>query len=185
MRDITGQVEQLLDRQAIRDCVYRYARAIDRHDTELLESCYHADAIDDHGSYVGSARGLAETTQALHEGFLRTQHHMTNHFVDLQGSTAHAETYYLVAVRDKAGPTSLVSGRYVDRFEKRNGDWRIAARVTLCETVVEAPTGAVMEQLDQVFAPGSRDRSDISYQRPLQVARRSAEEPHPAPATAH
>jgi ketosteroid isomerase-like protein len=183
MQDLARQVQELLDRQAIRDVVYRYARAIDRHDTELLESCYHPDALDDHGSFVGGARGLAESTHILHEGYLRTQHHITNHFVELDGDTAHAETYYLVVLRSNSGLTDFVSGRYVDRLERRRGEWRISARVTMCETVAEVPTAEeIMKDLDRIFAPSTRDRDDLSYRRPLNVYRKSPEDPHPAPA---
>src|SRR5882724_2908499 len=45
-------LRQLLDRQAILDCLHRYTRGVDRLDRQLLLSAYHADAIDDHGLFV-------------------------------------------------------------------------------------------------------------------------------------
>ena len=177
MTDISIQLRELLDRQAIRDCVYRYARGIDRHDPDLVASCYHPDAIDDHGSYVGPGRGLAEDAIANHAGLLRTQHHITNQVVELDGDTAHSETYYFVVHRAKVGTSEFFSGRYVDRFERRDGEWRIAARVCLLEAGIDVQT-IDMELLDQLFAPGSKDSSDISYQRPLRVARTTAGDPH-------
>ena len=178
MTDISVQVRELLDRQAIRDCVYRYARGIDRHDPDLVASCYHPDAVDDHGSYVGPGRGLAEDAISNHGGLLRTQHHITNQVVELDGDTAHSETYYLAMHRAKAGTSEFFSGRYVDRFERRNGEWRIAARVCLLETGIDVQT-IDMEILDRLFAPGSKDSDDVSYQRPLRVARTAAGDPHP------
>jgi hypothetical protein len=86
-----------------------------------------------------------------------------------------------VVMRGKTGMTNLVSGRYIDRFERRKHEWRIAARVCMVEDMVEVPT-ADMAETDRLFAPGSSDRSDLSYQRPLQVARQSPEDPHPASA---
>jgi ketosteroid isomerase-like protein len=181
MKDSASGVQELLDRQAIADCIQRYARGIDRHDLDMVESCYYPDAIDDHGFFVGSGRGLGEAATEQHALFVRHQHHMTNHYVELDGDTAHGETYFFVVMRGQSGVTNLVSGRYVDRFERRNEEWRIAARVCLTETMVEVPTAA-MEEIDRVFASGTFDRSDLSYKRPLEVYRSSADDPHPAAA---
>jgi ketosteroid isomerase-like protein len=181
MKDVSSLVRELSDRQAIADCVQRYARGIDRHDVELVQSCYHPDALDDHGFYVGPGQGLAEAANEMHKDLLGHQHHMTNHVVEIDGDVAHAETYYFVVMRGQAGLTNLVSGRYIDRFERRRDEWRIAARVCMVENMVEVTT-ADMEATDRLFAPGSSDRSDLSYQRPLRLARQSPDDPHPAPA---
>jgi ketosteroid isomerase-like protein len=181
MKDVNNLVQQLSDRQAIMDCIQRYARGIDRHDVELVQSCYHPDALDDHGFYVGPGQGLAEAANEMHQGLLSHQHHMTNHVIEIDGDTAHGETYYFVVMRGNTGVTNLVSGRYIDRFERRDDEWRIAARVCMVENMVEIPT-ADMVETDRLFAPGSIDRSDLSYRRPLHVTRQSPEDPHPAPA---
>ena len=47
-------VQRLLDRQAISDCVHRYSRGLDRHDDAMVASCYWDDAIDEHGPFTGS-----------------------------------------------------------------------------------------------------------------------------------
>jgi SnoaL-like domain len=179
MTDINEQVRELLDRQAIADCVHRYARGIDRFDAELVESCYHPDAIDDHGDFVGPGAGLARWAAERMKSTLRVQHHITNHHVELDRDTAHSETYYIATIRQPWGVTQLVSGRYLDRFERRDGEWRIAARVCMVESMADAPT-ADMERADRIYAPGARDHSDRSYERPLRVARRSADDPHVA-----
>lgn len=51
--DTVGMVRELHDRQVIRQVVERYARSVDRQDKDILVSCYHSDAIDDHGMFVG------------------------------------------------------------------------------------------------------------------------------------
>jgi len=203
MRDLEGQIQELLDRQAIFDCVQRYARGIDRDDVDLVASCYHPDAIDDHGFYVGPGRGLAEWAIAGHRGQLSGQHHITNHLVELDGDTAHSETYFITIFRrgpgglrgaidalqgngsvagedqgDLNGSVGIGSGRYIDRFERRDGEWRIAARVFIVETLVDA-TVAPMAAIERASSPFTRDLSDPSYRRPLTVSRRSAQEEHP------
>ena len=46
-------LQQLIDRQEIRDCMARYARGVDRNDWEAVRDTYHPDAYDDHGDYKG------------------------------------------------------------------------------------------------------------------------------------
>ncbi|MDT3442231.1 MULTISPECIES: nuclear transport factor 2 family protein [unclassified Pseudofrankia] len=168
-------LQQLLDRQAIAHCVHRYARGIDRGDAELVASCYHADAIDDHGGFVGLGRDLAGWVFGNLARVVTTQNHITTHNVELDGDTAHGETYYLVIRRDLSGAVISVSGRYVDRFERRGGEWRIAARLTIVDSITEPPAVDMSGRAD---APSRRDTTDPSYQRPL-VLRTTVQQPHP------
>ena len=55
-----ARVQELLDREAIRDCIARYARGVDRFDRELILSAFHPDAIDEHGKFVGTRDGFAD-----------------------------------------------------------------------------------------------------------------------------
>jgi len=182
MDDLEAKVQELLDRQAILDCLHRINRGIDRDDLDLVASCYHPDALDDHGFYVGSGPGMAEWAMAGHTESPSSQHHITNHLVELDGDEAHAETYFLAVNRQASGAVTVACGRYLDRFERRNGEWRVAARVCIIETVIDAKVADMMEAVDRSFAPYTRDRSDLSYQRPLTVNRRSAADEH-RPAT--
>jgi hypothetical protein len=60
-------IQNLIDRQAIRDCLTRYCRGVDRLDRELVLSTYHPDAIDDHGAFVGTREEFVDWAFALHE----------------------------------------------------------------------------------------------------------------------
>jgi ketosteroid isomerase-like protein len=158
-------LQELLDKQAIFECVQRYARGIDRADVEMVASCYHPDAVDYHGSFVGSGRGLAEWAIAAHSQLVRTQNHITTHTVELDGDGAHAETYFLVTMRSPAGIMQIATGRYVDRFERRHGEWRIAARLCLVESLARADSSD-SERLEGAYL-GCRGPADPSYERPL------------------
>ena len=46
------------DREAIRDCLYRYSRGVDRCDEDMLRSVYWEDAIDDHCLFTGQREEL-------------------------------------------------------------------------------------------------------------------------------
>ena len=178
MTDLELEVRQIVDRQAILDCIYRYARGIDRDDLELVSSAYHADARDDHGFFVGTGQDMAKWVFARHRESPASQHHITNHVVEIDGDSAHAETYFLAINRASNGTASLATGRYVDRFERRQGEWRIAARVVITESVLTAAVDELAPMAEKAFAPFSRDQSDLSYRRPLEVGRHSAEEGH-------
>src|SRR3546814_13116276 len=52
--------DELADREAIRDCIIRYARGIDRIDEEELDSVYWDNATDDHIFFCGDASRFKE-----------------------------------------------------------------------------------------------------------------------------
>jgi hypothetical protein len=161
----------LLDKEAIREACLKYTRGIDRHDDDIAAQAYHEGAVDDHGTYIGEARGFIRHVGELHARNWNLHHHyITNQTIDLDGETAHVETYYLAALRRPDGIMDLAGGRYIDRFERRNGRWAIADRACLVEWMGELakPSGSVDVDL---FLRGSWDRDDISYQRPLQLTR--------------
>jgi ketosteroid isomerase-like protein len=173
-----AEVHQLSDRAAIRDCLSRYARGIDRADDELVASAYHEDAIDDHGQFIGSGRGLATWARTTaHTGLSRYQHHITNHYAELDGDVAHVETYFIMTARTDAGYGAVTSGRYIDRFEKRRGEWRIAQRICIVETTADLGDQNSV-QVDPSWPIPRRDTSDLSYRRPLSVYRTDPTEPH-------
>jgi hypothetical protein len=185
--DVERALVELRDRQQIHDCLMRYSRGIDRLDREVLLSVYHEDAIDDHGVFVGSPREFVDWAVAMHTAtHLSHQHCIFNSTCDLDGGVAHTETYYMFVGLNRQGPPALAmsGGRYLDRFEKRDGRWAIAARVCIRDW---APLEQPPEQLDQVALTivkgldertqqlmrsgprSARDRSDVSYERPLTI----------------
>jgi hypothetical protein len=175
LSELERESRELRDRREIHEIVMRYCRALDRFDRELLLSCFHSDAIDDHGMFVGSPVELADWAYALHkQEMLASNHCITNHFCDLQGDVAHTESYYYSADMRRRGPPArmLGGGRYIDRFERRSGTWAIAARVHRREW------WSAGEPLPEKMVPHIEneptwDRSDPSYQRPLTITTKS------------
>ena len=156
-------IRELLDKQALHELVLRYCRAVDRADEELLLSCYHPDAFDDHGSFRG---GPAEFAEHLRGGTLNpeiqvgpVQHALTNAVFEVRGDVAYGESYVEVRRTLADGRLERAMGRYVDRFERRDGEWRIAHRRVLLESAVAAG----YDPAD--FTPSRRDRGDVSYER--------------------
>ena len=165
------RMRRLADRAEIIECLTTYARAMDRFDRELASSVYHEDAIDDHGHFCGPAGEFIEWAMTVPGGEFRHQHYVSNFHVELDGDQAHVETYYLFVAtdRDPSAPLKLYGGRYVDRFERRNGRWAIAARKCIPEwkTECDSLTSPQTREADAREGAIARDRSDLSYARPL------------------
>jgi hypothetical protein len=129
----------LLDREAIRDCLYRYCRGIDRADEAALRSAYWPDAFDAHGAYQGSADGfIAQALPRLRAGGRRV-HAISNILIELHGDAAAVESSFLALQQTSAAPTleTFLCGRYVDRFERRGAEWRVAHRTVVYDWIEE------------------------------------------------
>ncbi len=165
-------LQEQKDRQDIHDCLVRYCRGMDRFDRELMASAYHPDAWDDHG--LKSAYGVEFCAWAIdfHRRIQRAhQHFISNHHVELDGDSAHAETYFHFWGENLDGSTTLAFGRYIDRFEKRDGVWAIAYRRCITEKVGSLDAADVYVETGERRAatgPSRRDRRDASYARPLE-----------------
>lgn len=172
--ELERMVRELHDKQAIREVIARYSRGVDRQDRELLLSCYHPDAIDDHGAFVGGPEDFWDWLGPSHVDHFRTHQHITtNHLCELDGDVAHAETYWMFAGKTAHGDhLGLFGGRYIDRMERRAGRWAIAARKCVLEWWGTPVDGMVTPEWIAAYAAGGRvakDSSDCSYERPLTV----------------
>lgn len=131
-----NRLARFVDQQDIRDVVYRYCRGIDRRDFELVRSCYHPDATDDHGDFRGGVDDFIAYARGALQRYESTMHFVGNVLVEPHGDRARSESYVVAYHRLAAGATKPqrdfnVGLRYVDDFERRDGQWRIAARVCM------------------------------------------------------
>jgi hypothetical protein len=169
--DTVARLLDLLERQAILDCLGRFSRGMDRFDREVFLSAFHPDAVVAAGPYVGPPDTLYDWASNLHEqGQVATMHNLQNVTCEIDGDVAHTETYYLFIGRNRDETNWVAGGRYIDRLEKRDGVWKIAMRTNAIEWSGMVPTMAIpFADVPDIFGNGapSRDRSDPSYQRPL------------------
>lgn len=147
------KLQELLDREAIRDCLYRYCRGIDRADEAMLRSSYWPDAHDRHGAYVGSAEGFVQMAIGVFKTGPRNIHQISNILIEFRGTTdARVESYFNALQRgpgkDGVVRQVLLAGRYCDRFEKRGHEWRVADRTVVYDWVEEQvpPEGSEAER---------------------------------------
>jgi len=171
------RVKELWSRKEIYEAALRYCRGCDRCDKELIRSAFHEDGFDDHGQFKGSPTEFADWADNLHRNLCtNTAHCVLNHLVEFEPNDpniAYAETYVIACLRTHK--TDIVAmGRYMDRFECRNGCWRIAHRTTLLDWQRVDPIGSSPTMTMDIVA-GLRSRADLTYS--LFPSTRSSETP--------
>jgi SnoaL-like domain len=172
--ELEAKVAYLSNRQNIHDVYLQYMRGFDRNDVELMRTAFWPDVQINYGTQSNSfdefvARHLNEHTKDLaHWGHL-----ITNESVDIEGDVAYVETYVTRLSNGKKDRKSMiVMGRYVDRLDRRHGEWRIAMREFIPTFLTQTDT-----TVDSVFKEGgwshsacgmgTLDKHDPSYRRPL------------------
>ncbi len=168
------RLADMLARQEIRDVLARYARGVDRADRALLESCYHDDAIEEHGpNYSGPAMeyiaGAIDRLRQMGD----MAHYLCQSHIELDGDTAWVETYVITFARfagDDGAVDTLTGGRICDRFERRGSEWRIAHRRIAFDWNRDMATNenwclGMFDTTAAGFHAGRKDREDLSYQR--------------------
>jgi hypothetical protein len=175
--DASRRLERMLARDEIHEVLARYARGVDRADAELLKTCYHADAVEEHGgNYTGNAHDYVDGAVPRIRQMGAMQHLLGSthiEFADDGGDVAWVETYVWTFARFTQGDRAVdtfTGGRLVDRFERRGGAWRIAHRRTVFDWNRDTPAceGWCLGLFDPA-RPGMhlarKDRQDLSYDR--------------------
>ncbi len=163
------RIEQIIDREMIRDCLFRYCRGIDRSDEATLRSTYWPDAVDNHGPYRGSADGFIAWAVEAFPATERNIHQIHNILIELDGEQAFVESYFtaLSSQLGKAGNMVRwhLAGRYLDRFEKRATEWRVADRLVVFDWAerLPPPNGSEADRFGPRQPIGSRFPDDPLY----------------------
>lgn len=158
-------VQEISAHLEIRQALYRYCRGVDRGIKSVIRSVYHPETIDGHGPWKGQGEAFVDQIVELMDGQEGTaQHHITNVLIDLDGDSARVESYYLAQFPDDdEGKTVMIhaGGRFLDVFECRNGEWRIATRDVIMDWSLTVPAGENWAH-QQLFEPGARREADAS-----------------------
>lgn len=162
---MSKNLEDILAESEIKDVHIRYCRANDRQDEDLMRTCFHADAVIELHKDLDLEAFLALGREVLSQ-YTVTWHNTGNQLVEVHGDAAWAEHYTVSSHRiaaDDRGPERdwIAYGRYVDRMERRDGEWSIARRKMIVDytRMDEVAPGAAGFGTGE----GARDRSDPSY----------------------
>ena len=140
-KTIDQKMQEVWDRQEIEQLMYRHARSLDRMDAELMKSCYWEEGVEEledpmmpeNLSYNGSAWDFVPGMMDGFKMIKRTQHRISNIYIELDGNKANAESYvwaYNLYDVENVEKETIVGGRHYFDLEKRDDEWRILHRVT-------------------------------------------------------
>lgn len=124
-------VDELLARREIEDLSATYMRGLDRLDKPLLRSVFHDDATTDYGFFKGGPDGFVDMAYGALKDHAANHHMLGQIRVELDGDEAFGEVYFQAFHRiddDGRSQDLFIAGRYVDRYRKRDGVWKIAYR---------------------------------------------------------
>jgi hypothetical protein len=189
MTPLEAEIRDLIARRDIYAVLTRYSRALDRADVELMKTVYWPDGIDNHGVFNGNAAEFAEfIVREIQNWFEVTMHGLMNVHMEIDGDVACTETYLFAyhKVRAEKAPEIFGSrymamfpghrldannhhfyfgGRYLDRFERRNGEWRIAKRQVVMDWNDNRPSGEILDQgmFATLMPRGERGAGDLVF----------------------
>lgn len=164
MTETVSRLERAADRTEIYEVLARLCRGLDRLDPGLIADAYHEGAMDHHGPFDKPGRELAsELVEMVRTHTENAFHILSNIAIEFDGDTAWVESYCTAITRD-AEKYDDIGSRWVDRFERRGGAWKIAERTSIVEYNRSFPRGEE-GPIVAMFENGTRDRSDPSYVR--------------------
>jgi hypothetical protein len=184
MADITR------DKAEIYQVLVDYCYAADTCDEALALSVFHTDSYDDHGVFKGNGQDFARfLIQNVQQWFLLTKHTIMNVSYDMRGDEAdvicQVNAYHEIAgQRDRVeavfGPSYaaeqdwnriagvphefIYSGRYYDRFAKRDGQWKIARRIVEMDWYKVGLTRTIADE--GIFATFRENERTRRHKRP-------------------
>lgn len=164
---------ELADREAIRDCIYRYCRGIDRADSELLLSAYWPDGTDQHGNFdAKSAQEFVDTALPILGKMEMTTHVMHNILIEIQGDIAYVESYvqafHKMYREDGTLYDHMSSSRFLDLMERRDLQWRIKRRAVVRDWFREFGDSVAWADgdLGKALEYGKKKPLDIGQRKP-------------------
>lgn len=132
--DVSAKLQELLDREAIRDLPARYCHCVWQQDVPAIVSLFTEDGSIALGTGEPPPRGHSELRkmyeQALND--LAPRPFIHNHVVELQGPDRAIGTCYVEISGVRNDESMVAAGYYNDVYRKVGGEWKFQSRdVTL------------------------------------------------------
>ena len=124
-------LEDVLAKQEIYELSCNYMRGLDRLDADLMRTVFHDDATVDYGFFQGSGKDFVAFAQNALKDHLANHHMIGQVNIKVDGDRAVGEVYFQAfhrVVEDGEEKDLFISGRYVDRYARRDGVWKISFR---------------------------------------------------------
>ncbi len=135
-----AQLDELLSKQAITELIYKYPRALDRLDRDMLLSIAHPDARMQFGKQMfPSWSAYVDWLIKAHTDMLGNNHRISNILIEVHGDKAVSESTGTATLlvkqegRDDQFEERWMHSRYLDTWSRRNGKWALDSRQTVSD----------------------------------------------------
>jgi hypothetical protein len=162
---------ELLSKHQVQEQLNHWTRGADRIDIDEMRSAFHPNAHIDYGFFDGTVEEFLPWVVRFHsEDLVSTTHTISSVLVKVSGETAGSESRVECCLRFRhpsGGELDLLlAGRYLDKWERREGVWRIADRTALVDhyRTLLVERDAMVEDLVKAPIAGKRSKDDLSYQ---------------------
>lgn len=131
MTNTDSQLRDLLDRDAVRDLVVRFANAFDLQDWNALRACLAVEIHVDYSAFRGEPPKIVAAedyvaSRASALAALKTQHLSTNHQVTIAGDRAECFSAFLIhRIAPASGDFLDTAGHYWHGCARMPDGWRI------------------------------------------------------------
>lgn len=131
--NIEDRLDQVESRFAMLDLVSDYCHGFDKHDWERFLGIWWDDCVWEIGPPFGDFKGHNGIREAVKEilwpAWRKSTHFTTNLRIGFDGKDAADGTCDVDCIGTTSdGQAQTVAATYTDRFERRNGTWKIARR---------------------------------------------------------
>lgn len=132
-----GRLQQLEDREAIRQLLMDYGRFLDQRDFESFSNLF-AQKDGEWNGGMGVAKGPQAIRRLMEETIGKNTeqtaapnfHIFTNETIQLNGDSAEATTKWIFVIQGAGGqPQPLYLGHYEDSMVREKGRWKFLRRV--------------------------------------------------------
>ncbi|ADV80855.1 nuclear transport factor 2 family protein [Terriglobus saanensis] len=173
---IEEQIGALAAKTEICEVLTRYIRAVDRVDEQSLSATFHTGAAIAQGGYVMPAEQFIPIVVGLLRELESTHHQLSPPLIELRGDTAFVESYFTGFHRlgpngwspfpdAKPSEDIFIGGRYIDRFERRDGLWAITDRQSPRDWIRYETAADRGGMADPPNPRSFRSKHDPAYQR--------------------
>jgi hypothetical protein len=130
-----------------------------------MRKAFHPDAKDTHGPYVGGIDGLIEWIRERHVNIPFSFHCLSNILIEFAAADLALVESAAMTVQAQSGSSVhvVIFTRNVDRFERRNGEWRILDRVVVFDSKTSFEPSSPSSPWGTGFVVGQRGPSDYVF----------------------
>ena len=162
--DRDPELQRLLDENELRALSATYMRGLDRLDESLVRSVFADDATTHYGAFTGGANEMPAMAMRALSAYRTTQHQLGQINLAIDGDSATGEVYFQAFHQHATDNFDrFICGRYIDRYERRDGRWLMTHRTEVVDWTRTEPIADEYFSLRPHTVRGTRDTTDLSY----------------------